>query len=424
MEHKKRRKLNKRGYALLFVLVAIIVLMARCVHGCSSSDEPTKTVDTVKTVNTIPVDTALQHRLKEFAQRPRPQGQFAFMVYDISAQKPVYGCNETMAMSSASCMKLLSGIAGLHLMGCNYTYYSTLFMRGKVAADGLLNGDVAFSGGLHPQLEAADLGAFAKALKDKGVKAIGGKLIIDLVAQEPVKSEAHWYPWDLSFSKYGLLYKGSQRITSALKAALRMQGIALKDTQIVLAPTPKGMTAVHTESLPIDEVVKRMWKNSSNTQATAMLYTIGNRVDARRHPAIAGVEYLRKFLREDVGMTDKQLVIHDGCGLCTHNHLSPKALTAILNYGYQDEAIRQMLERNLSVSGTDGTLAREMTNPKTRGKIKAKTGTLSHPYGISSLAGLCEGSNGHKLAFAIMDCQMSVLDARVLQRKLCEELVK
>ena len=424
MEHKKRRKLNKRGYILLFALLAIVLMMARCVQKCSSSEEPTKVVDTIKVVNKLPVDTALQHRLKEFAQRPRPQGKFAFMVYDITAQQPVYGCNETMAMSSASCMKLLSGIAGLHLMGCDYTYFSTLFMSGKVAADGKLNGNVAFSGGLNPQLEAADLNTFAKALRAKGVKEIAGKLIIDLAVKEPVKSEAHWYPWDLSFSKYGLLYKGQQRITTALKAALRMQGIAVKDAQIVVAPTPKGMTAVHTEQLAIDEVVKRMWKNSSNTQATAMLYTIGNRIDASRHPAVVGVEYLRKFLRKDVGMTDKQLVIHDGCGLCTHNHLSPKALTAILNYGYQDEDIRQMLERNLSISGTDGTLAREMTSVKTRGKIKAKTGTLSHPYGISSLAGLCDGTNGHKLAFAIMDCQMSVLDARVLQRKLCEELVK
>ena len=76
------------------------------------------------------------------------------------------------------------------------------------------------------------------------------------------------------------------------------------------------------------------------------------------------------------------------------------------------------------MSGVDGTLAREMTGQKTRGKIRAKTGTLSHPYGISSLAGYCKGANGHMLAFAIMDSEMSVLDARVLQRKLCEVLVK
>lgn len=401
------------------LLVFIISLFAKC--GNSKSEKPA--ADTIAVTKSLPVDTALQSRLKEFSLRPRPTGKFAFMVYDITAQKPVYGCNEDMAMSSASCMKLLSGIAGLHLMGCNYIYYTTMFMRGKVAADGSLNGDIAFSGGLNPQLQPVDLNDFAKALSQKGVKSIGGKMIVDLVAKQPVQSEAHWYPWDLSFSKYGLLYKGDTRIIAALKSALRAQGIAVRDSQIVQAPTPKGMTAVHSDTLAIDEVVKKMWKNSSNTQATAMLYTIGNRVDPKQHPATAGVAYLRHFLHDEVGMTNKSLVIHDGCGLCIHNHLSPRALTAVLDYGYRDPDIREALERNLSVSGIDGTLIREMTGTKTRGKIKAKTGTLSHPYGISSLAGICDGTDGHKLAFAIMDCEMSVLDARVLQRKLCEALV-
>ena len=65
-----------------------------------------------------------------------------------------------------------------------------------------------------------------------------------------------------------------------------------------------------------------------------------------------------------------------------------------------------------------------LRSDKLKGKIHGKTGTLSHPYGISSLAGYATGSNGHLLAFAIMDHQMSVLDARVLQRKLCELLVE
>jgi hypothetical protein len=118
------------------------------------------------------------------------------------------------------------------------------------------------------------------------------------------------------------------------------------------------------------------------------------------------------------------LVVHDGCGLCTYNHLSPQALTAILVYGYKDKSIHTMLMQNLAIAGVDGSLAHEMTGPKTRGKIHAKTGTLSHPYGISSLAGYCRGSNGHDLAFAVMSSEMSVLDARVLQRRLCEKLIE
>lgn len=409
---------------ILFAVLLVFALSAlkSCNRGNENKNMPAG--DSVVVAVSIPVDTALQSRLKAFADKPRPQGKFAFMVYDLTASKPVYGCNENMAQPSASCMKLLSGIAGLHLMGCNYTYFATMFMRGEVAADGVLKGDIAFSGGLHPQLDPILLNDFAKALKQRGVKSIDGKMIVDLAMKEPVKSEPHWYPWDLSFSKYGLLYKGDTRVINSLKASLRAQGIAIRDSQIVESRTPKGMTAVHTDSLSIDEVVKRMWKNSSNTQATAMLYTIGNRVDATKHPTVAGVAYLRGFLQNEVGMKDKTLSIHDGCGLCTFNRLSPKALTAIIEYGYRDENIRKVMERNLSISGTDGTLAHEMTGPKTRGKIMAKTGTLSHPYGISSLAGICDGSNGHKLAFAIMDSQMSVLDARVLQRKLCEAMVE
>lgn len=392
--------------------------------GCGCSDNNKEEADSVVHRNNIPVDTALRSRLADFANSPRPQGDFAFKVYDLTAEKTVYSYNENMALPSASCMKLLSGIAGLHLLGCDYQYETTLAMRGNVDAEGTLKGDIAFKAGLDPQLMEADLQPFAKALKDKGVKAVSGKLIVDLVVAEPVTSEGHWFPWDLTFSKYGLLYKGDKRIVRALRATLRGQGIATRDSQIVMARVPEGFTTVYTSTRSIEDVVKRMWKNSSNTQATAMLYTIGHHFRPQRHPVPSGVIYLKNFLRSKLGHRDSRLVIHDGCGLCVYNRLSPNALTAILEYGYKDKDIRGMLERNLSIAGVDGTLAREMCGQKVRGKVKGKTGTLSHPYGISSLAGLCEGSNGHMLAFAIMDSRMSVLDARVLQRKLCEAMVK
>ena len=321
-------------------------------------------------------------------------------------------------------MKLLSGVAGLKLLGADYHYWTGIFMRGSVGNEGRLNGDVAFRAGLDPQLMVPDLNVFANAIRQKGVRKIGGKLIVDLHITEPVKSEEHWYPWDLTFSKYGLFYKGGDRVVKALKASLRGNGVSVADSQIVMSSVPKGFTCLHVSRRQIDDVVKRMWKNSSNTQATAMLYTIGSRVNPKGNPVTAGVDYLRRFLADSLLLTSPSLCIHDGCGLCTHNRLSPIALTTILRYGYKDDAIRASLNRNLSISGNDGTLVREMAGPKLRGKIRAKTGTLSHPYGISSLAGFCEGSNGHTLAFAIMDSEMSVLDARVLQRRLCEAMVK
>lgn len=402
---------------------ALLLTLAATLSCCGGKDKANEEEAAKKPAADTKVDTALQSRLKAFADAPRCAGQFAFYVYDLTADKPVYGINEDKALPSASCMKLLSGVAGLHLLGTNYEYVTSMYMKGGIT-DGTLNGDATFKGSLDPQLTAPDLRDFAITLRRRGVTRIGGRLIADLEITEPVKSEPHWYPWDLSFSKYGLLYKGSPRILKELKYALRAQGIQLKDSQVVVAKLPGGSQKIFEKRIPISQVTQRMWKNSSNTQATAMLYTIGKHVNKRGIPTACGVNYLRKFLRQDLQLADSSLTIHDGCGLCTYNHLSPKALTRTLRYAYKRKNIYNLLYNQLSIAGVDGTLAHMMTNSKARGKVHAKTGTLSHPYGISSLAGYCQGSNGHQLAFAIMDTEMSVLDARVYQRKLCEALVK
>jgi D-alanyl-D-alanine carboxypeptidase/D-alanyl-D-alanine-endopeptidase (penicillin-binding protein 4) len=403
---------------IIFMSIAFLLY-----SGCSCDNKTKNNRKTIIQQQPVLIDTALRSRLVDFANRPRVEGQFGFHVYDLTADKPVYGFNERLAMSSASCLKLLTGVAGLHLLGTNYMYRTCVYTRGRVER-GVLKGDVAFQAGLDPQLQGPDLIKFAKAVKDKGISKIGGKLYVDLTLTEPVESEPHWYPWDLSFSRYGLLYKGHERVVKELKAVLRARGISVADSQVVMDSVPRDVHCIYRYYRPINHVIRRMWKNSSNTQATAMLYTIGHKVNLRADPVLAGVDYLRTFLSDTLGLKDSTLVIHDGCGLCTHNHLSPLALTTVLRFGYQHRPIYNILYNELSIAGVDGTLRREMTGVKTRGKIRAKTGTLSHPYGISSLAGYCKGSNGHLLAFAIMDTEMSVLDARVLQRKLCEAMVK
>lgn len=63
------------------------------------------------------------------------------------------------------------------------------------------------------------------------MKELDGNVILDLLLNEPVQAEAHWYPWDLERSKYGLLYQGSTRIGNALVAACKAQGIKVKSDQ-------------------------------------------------------------------------------------------------------------------------------------------------------------------------------------------------
>lgn len=390
--------------------------------GCHSNKNKQKTVLAVK--KNLQIDTLLQHRLKDFVKAPRMKGNFGIYVYDLTAGKPVYGYDENLDQSSASCLKLISGTAALKLLGTQYRFVDYLCMRGNID-QGILNGDVTLMTGFDPLLTDKDFPKFIQTLKKKNIKKIRGKFILKLMMKDPVKSEQHWYPWDLSFSSYGILFKGAPNMIKAIKVAFRSQGIAIADSQIVLANhVPKGSKCIFWISHPVTGVIKKMWKNSSNTQATSLLYAVGHRVNPHLDPPTAGVNYLRKFLREDLGEKNPRLVIHDGCGLCTHNHLTPKVLNDILRYGYEHKPIYSVMQKKLAIAGIDGTLKGFLAGTPYKGRIKGKTGTLSHPYGISSLAGFCEASNGHLLTFAIMDSKMSVLDAHVLQHKLFNVLVE
>lgn len=400
----------------VFFLTAFAVLAA-CGGGKKTTDKTSQTAE-----KSLPIDAALKQRLVDFASARRPKGNFGVYVYDLTANKLVFADHENLSQPVASNTKLLSGVAALHRLGTRYKYATSLYTRGTIS-NGLLHGDVIFKAGLDPLLQPEGLNMFAKALRHKGITRFDGRLIFDLVLREKVKAEAHWYPWDLAFSHYGLLFKGEDKVKQALRQAFKAQGIAVADSQMVSATTPRGAHCIFRFYRSVDRVTQLMWKNSSNTQATSLLYTLGHTVEpSNANLAAAGVNYLNQFLRIDLGQRDTSLVIHDGCGLCTQNRLSPEALGAVLIYGYQHKDIYKQLMQNLSISGVDGTLRHLVSDPRMRGRIHGKTGTLSHPYGISSLAGYCRGNDGHELAFVLLNSDMSVLDAHVLQRNLCKAL--
>lgn len=415
---KARKSLIVALYAV--VLGGVMALAGATLVGCGHKNN-TKKQPAAK-AKPVAIDQQLVHRLDSFANARRPKGAFGLYVYDLTADRPVYAAAADTAQPVASCLKLLSGVAALHRLGPRYCFRTTLYIKGKVVAD-TLRGDVTLRCGLDPLLQPEDLRMFSRQLRRLGVKAVDGRVILHLTLGEKVKAEEHWYPWDLAYSHYGILFKGPDNIRRAWRQALTADGIRVSDSQLVYDRTPRGSHGVFRFLRSIDRTTRLMWKNSSNTQATSLLYALGYEVDpGNPDMAAAGVKYIRQFMRHDLGLRDTSLVVHDGCGLCTHNHLSPRALVAVLRYAYRDKPIYAQLMQNLSISGEDGTLRRLLADPRTRGRFHAKTGTLSHPYGISSLAGYCRGNDGHDLAFALLDSDMSVLDAHVLQRNLCKAI--
>lgn len=404
--------------AINICIAVAMSVMAISLTNCKG--EETKTA-VAPQKETIEIDTALRSKLQKFATKPRCKGAFGLYVYDLTAGKEVFGDQEHQPQPSASCMKLLSGMTALHMLGTGYEYHSGVYINGKADGD-TLRGDIGFKGDLDPQLTAEEVRDMAHILKMKrGLKTFTGKFYIDILMTEQIQPEEHWFPYDLTLSKFSILYRGKDFIERTLKTALRQEGIRFSDDQIVFAPLPKTSHCVFRLNRNINMVIRRMWKNSANTQATSLLYTMGHHANPKTADmAGAGIACMKQFMSNELKSKEKGIVIHDGCGLCVHNQLTPYFLCEILRYGYEHKQYYDFLQRFLAISGQDGTLRRWPTEMK--GKVHAKTGTLSHPYGISSLAGYAKAANGHTLCFALMDSNMSVLDAHVLQKDLCEIL--
>lgn len=108
------KNILRPGCLSLFVVLGLLLMPA--LTGCKENDKQDKLASSVQTDTGIPVDANLKKRLDEFVHKPRVSGRFGLCVYDLTADKMVYAFNENEPIPSASCMKLLSGVAGYHLL--------------------------------------------------------------------------------------------------------------------------------------------------------------------------------------------------------------------------------------------------------------------------------------------------------------------
>ncbi|MBQ49939.1 MAG: D-alanyl-D-alanine carboxypeptidase/D-alanyl-D-alanine-endopeptidase [Zetaproteobacteria bacterium] len=136
-----------------------------------------------------------------------------------------------------------------------------------------------------------------------------------------------------------------------------------------------------------------------------------------------GVETINHFLKEVV-KTKQPWVIKNGSGLSPDNQFSASFITDILLWAANDMNVFPEFISSLPSSGKDGTLRKRFSKREThkfRGLIRAKTGTLSQPFSVSSIAGYLRHETHGLVAFAILEnglsgrAQPSILDIRERQ---------
>lgn len=167
-------------------------------------------------------------------------------------------------------------------------------------------------------------------------------------------------------------------------------------------------TTAGTATVPVAEVtsptvaqiVQRLLEVSDNNAAEVLLRQVGL-ADQGSGSFTAGQAAVERVLAAN-GIELGSSVLYDGSGLSRDNRLSPEVLVGVLRWAASDghPQLRPLLA-GLPVAGYTGSLANRMDHGPAagRGRVRAKTGTLT---GVSSLAGIAVDREGNLMVFALM----------------------
>lgn len=174
---------------------------------------------------------------------------------------------------------------------------------------------------------------------------------------------------------------------------------------------------------PVQDIVNQIMKESDNLNAEAMLWRLGVQATGKKHIAAEdGIAEIKKLISQ-LGHKPDNYNIADGCGLSNYDYISPELLVDFLKFAYSRTDVFQKLYKALPIAGVDGTLKNRMGKGNAGYKnVHAKTGSYT---AVNALAGYLKMSNGHEVAFAIMNQNiLSAAKAREFQNKVCEILCK
>lgn len=148
-------------------------------------------------------------------------------------------------------------------------------------------------------------------------------------------------------------------------------------------------------SVALREAVRVVNKVSQNLHAEMLLREVAYQ-EFGIGSQEAAVASLRRFLAE-AGLTTGEFHLRDGSGLSRHDLLAPAATVRLLEFMWKSTD-REAYVDSLPIAGYDGTLDWRLRRTAARGRIRAKTGSMSH---VLALSGYAEDYSGRTYAFSI-----------------------
>ncbi|MFT4114084.1 D-alanyl-D-alanine carboxypeptidase/D-alanyl-D-alanine-endopeptidase [Silvibacterium sp.] len=174
----------------------------------------------------------------------------------------------------------------------------------------------------------------------------------------------------------------------------------LSMTTIEPPATAMQVLASHV-SVPFEQDITVTNKVSQNLHAELYLRLLG-RLEGGDGSLAQGLRVVRTFLTTGgaagPAVDPGDIIFYDGSGLSSQDLITPRAFTKLLSWA-ATQPWGAEYRASLPVGGVDGTLASRFTEPALRGKVFAKTGTLSEVHGLS---GYLIAASGRTLTFSIL----------------------
>lgn len=191
-----------------------------------------------------------------------------------------------------------------------------------------------------------------------------------------------------------------------IKAFLKAAGIKIKG-KVKEAELPKKASLLYElEGFPMSKIVAGLNQFSNNYIADVMLKRLGV-IETKKGSGSYenGLKFLEKFMRHSLGIRSS-FVIENGSGLNVNNRLSAEQLVRLLQHMESRMDVFPEFFASLPAAGWNGTLKDRFNLKETKflqGQIRAKTGTLSEPVTVVSLAGYLRHPRHGLVAFAIIE---------------------
>ncbi len=187
--------------------------------------------------------------------------------------------------------------------------------------------------------------------------------------------------------------------TALVKEGLQELHIPFNGRVRVRRTQPHSELLATHESPPLSHLVHDMLKESDNMIANALLEAVGAHHYHEQGSWDNGSRAVKAILSPILGFSASDWRIVDGSGASRYDLLSSRVLVTLLQAVYAEPKVASVIMPALPSAGKDGTLAGRMRASGVRGKVHAKTGTMT---GVSALTGFVQRSDKHVWVFAVM----------------------